>query len=359
MSSVDLSYEQVDNLINEISMGGKLVEVKTSVGKPILLFVSHGTVFDRMISNREYAKSYAQAIKDGFLTEEQTREVMRSRGIFSDEDEAQLEKYYNQLKGQKLLLEKITRAPARKDRVRNAIDILNKQIDELLLKREKGLEYSAERKAQESKYLYLTWRGVLDPDTKERYWNTLYDFNEERDILFRQSVFVEIIKLGVGLDVSIMRFIARHSLWRIRYTTSLKTGISLFSCSLPEYTVDQLALAYWSQFYQSVYEMLPSDKPDDSIIEDDAALDAFMSSYMEEKEKETQDAKMGKTGGTKSALDHGEVIVTRSNPLYNDMEYTGKTKNTASNDLKEINRESQNNRNNIRKRRRKLREHLN
>lgn len=356
MSSIDLSYEEVDNLINEISIGGKLVEVK---GK--LLFISHGSSTDKMIANLEYKRAYDLAIKDGFLTEEQTREIMKERGLFTTEDEEKLEKLNNQLKGQKLLLEKITRAPARKDRVRDAIDILRKQINEISLKKEKGLEYSAERKAQESKYLYLTWRGVKDPNTKERYWKTLEDFNNETDIFFRQSVFVEIIKLGVGLDISILRFLARHNLWRIRYTTSLKTNISLFSHLLPEYTVDQLALAYWSQFYQSIYEMLPSERPDDTIIADDEALDAFMISYMEEKDKEVKDAKLNKKSGTKSAYEHGEVIVTRSNPLYSDMEYTGENKslrNKTSNDLKEIDRDSQNTRNNIRKRNRKLREHL-
>jgi hypothetical protein len=69
--------------------------------------------------------------------------------------------------------------------------------------------------------------------------------------------------------------------------------------------------------------MMPEDRPADSLIEDDAALDAYMKSYMEEINRESSAAREGKQrGGTKSAWDHGETLVMRSNPLYEDIEYS-------------------------------------
>jgi hypothetical protein len=68
--------------------------------------------------------------------------------------------------------------------------------------------------------------------------------------------------------------------------------------------------------------MLPKDRPPDSIIEDDVALDAYMKSYYEERTKEdAAERDRGKVNGKLSAFDKEEVIVTRSHELYQDIDY--------------------------------------
>ena len=71
--------------------------------------------------------------------------------------------------------------------------------------------------------------------------------------------------------------------------------------------------------------MMPKDRPPDLIIEDDDALDAYMKSYYEERNREdaTERSKYQnqQNRGTLSAFDREEVIVTRSNELYEDIEY--------------------------------------
>ena len=56
--------------------------------------------------------------------------------------------------------------------------------------------------------------------------------------------------------------------------TAVKTSDPLFGIPISDYSVDQLMVLYWSHYYQSIYEMLPDDRPEETIIEDDAALDA-------------------------------------------------------------------------------------
>jgi hypothetical protein len=84
-----------------------------------------------------------------------------------------------------------------------------------------------------------------------------------------------------------------------------------------------LNLAYWSHFYQNVYEMMPEDQPPQDIIEDDMALDAYMEAYYKERTNEAAARKFKKRAGTGklSAFDSQEVIVTRANELYEDIEY--------------------------------------
>jgi hypothetical protein len=84
-----------------------------------------------------------------------------------------------------------------------------------------------------------------------------------------------------------------------------------------------LNLAYWSHYYQNIYEMLPDDQPSEDIIEDDEALDAYLNDYYKERRKESlANRDKRKYGKSKlSAFDKEEVVVTKANELYQDIEY--------------------------------------
>ena len=86
-----------------------------------------------------------------------------------------------------------------------------------------------------------------------------------------------------------------------------------------------LNLAYWSNFYQNIYEMMAKDRPPDSIVEDDEALDAYMKAFYEERSREDaaeRDKNRHSTRGKLSAFNKEEVIVTQSHELYEDIDYT-------------------------------------
>jgi len=338
MSHLELAYDRVESLIYEISLGGKIKPVKNIMGRETTLFFAHCNGLTKLHADLAYERAYNRAIAEGFLTIEETSTLMREKGIFTDEADAEIESIQSKIRGQESYLSKLTRVPARMEKTKENIRILRDTLYSKLSKKEEELGLCAERVAQEERYLYISWRGTRDPYTNELFWPTQESFDNETDLVFRRNVFLENVRLGSGVDVEILRYIARSNLWRIRYVTSLKTGESLFGVPLPQYSVDQLALAYWSHFYQSVYEMMPDDRPTDSIIEDDTALDAYMKSYMEEQNREAMSARESKQkGGVKSAWDHGETLVMRSNPLWEDVEYSDtieSMKNKKSTDLR-------------------------
>ena len=70
--------------------------------------------------------------------------------------------------------------------------------------------------------------------------------------------------------------------------------------------------------------MLPEDRPDEEIIEDDQALDAYMKDWHADRKRDTAaaKAKKGKGYGDRSAWDHGETLVMKSNPMHEDIEYS-------------------------------------
>ena len=80
MSSVDLSYEQIESLITEINLGGRIVSIEREKGSPVILFLSHCTGLDKMRAEYEYKKAYNKAIEDGFMTAEETRKLLLEKG---------------------------------------------------------------------------------------------------------------------------------------------------------------------------------------------------------------------------------------------------------------------------------------
>lgn len=324
MPTVELSYEEVDSLISEISIGGKLLPIKTADSSITIIFLAHCTGLHKLRADFEYKQAYNKAIEEGFLTSEETRSILLSKGILEEVDSNEISKLETKIKAQELYVSKLTRVPSRREEAIKNLNRMKDDLSALLYKKEEGLDFSAEKIAFEQKYLYMTWCGTRDPFTKDLYWPTKKEFDSERDLVFRRAVFLETIKLSGGTGVSTIRYLARSNIWRIRYLASVKTGESLFGIPVYEYSTDQLSLSYWSQYYQSVYEMLPDDKPPDDIIEDDAALDAYMKSYFDNLNREATSARESKQKGkgVKSAWEHGETLVMKSNPLYEDIEYS-------------------------------------
>ena len=123
------------------------------------------------------------------------------------------------------------------------------------------------------------------------------------------------------------RSLSRHVLWRIRYTAGLKIGGPLFPQGLHSITPDQQNLLYWSNYYQSIYEMLPDEQPDEDIINDDDALDAYMERYFKEREADRNDGRLKRSSGNKgrlSAKETDEVLITSNNPEFLNMDYSEK-----------------------------------
>jgi len=324
MPTVELSYEQIESLINEISLGGRIVSIKCASDTPRIVFISHCTGLEKARAEYEFKVAYEKALEDGILTSEETRDILIAKGELKPIDEDGIARLENKIKGQEAYISKLSRVPSRKNQAIDNLNRMKSELEQKLLEGEVGLDFSAEKIAYEQKYLYMAWRGAFDLYSKELIWPTKELFDNEKDLIFRRGLFLEIIRLSGGTELGKLRYLARNNIWRIRYLTALKTGESLFGRSLPEYTTDQLSLAYWSHYYQSVYEMMPDDRPPDTIIEDDAALDAYMHSYMDEMNREATSARESKHKGrgSKSAWDHGETLVMQSNPLYSDIEYS-------------------------------------
>lgn len=316
--SIDLTYSEIEGYLEQIFAGSKLVDI----GDTIIL-LKHPSNLLLMQARRIYDSEYKNSIEEGLLSTKDMRKIMEERNLLPMEDREKIARLESKLEAQKILLAKTTKVKANQDRIKGIINELEGEIRQIRMKERSKLSMTADNRAEESKILFLSWQSIFNFDTNEKFWISYKDFLNESSLDFRNKTISEFIIFYSGIPTPQIRAIARSNLWRIRYITSIKTSESLFGVSTSEYTNDMLNLAYWSHFYQNVYEMMPDDQPSQEVIEDDEALDAYLDDFYKERNRENATRRQSKRSGSGklSAYNQQEVIVTRSNELYEDIEY--------------------------------------
>ncbi len=313
---MDLAHDELERFLCSIFTGTKSIYVEDE-----LFTLRHPSNEVKMGADLVYTASYNKALEEGMLSTADLEKVIDERGMVTDEEKERLSRLESQLEAQQVLLGKTTRVKANQDRIKGLISKIEIEIRAIKSKKSSKLLMSAETKAEEDRALFLCSRCTYHDDGS-LVWPTYEKVLKERRLNFKDELLMHFLRFYGGIDTRIIRYIARSALWRIRYVTSQKVSDPLFGVPTSQYTNDMLNLAYWSNYYQNIYEMLPEDRPSDLVVEDDDALDAYMKSYYAEKTKEDAARKSKvKNTGRLSAFDSEEVIVTRSNELYEDIEY--------------------------------------
>lgn len=314
---MDLTFTEVEQYLIDIFSGKKYVYVGGN--SLIFKFPSND---EKQRANLVYQKSFDEAIKGGILPLKELEELVNKRNIITAEEIAKLGRLKSQLEAQEILLGKTTRVKAKQERIKQIVNRLKTEISHIEFKRSSKLLLSAENKAEEDKSFFLCSQCVLNDDGT-LFWSSYERALKEDRLDLKDDILLSFFRFYSGLSVSIIRSIARNSLWRIRYVNSMKTSDPLFGVPSSNYTTDQLNLVYWSNYYQNIYEMLPDDRPSDLVIDDDETLDAYMKTFYEERSREEASRRSkSNRSGKLSAFDAEEVIVTSSHELYQDIDYS-------------------------------------
>lgn len=314
---MSLTYEEIESHLCDVFLGSKCVYIDD-----IPFVFKHPSNKIKQMASLVYERSYAAAIEEGMLSNEDLSALIEKRQLVSSEDIARLNKLKGQLEAQEIILGKTTRVKANQDRIKNIISRIKHDIFEIEFKKRSKMFMSADTKADEAKSFYICCRCVYKEDGITLFWPSYEHAQKYKDLNMRDSILVSFLNFYSGKPTPIIRELARSSMWRIRYVTCMKTSEPLLGVPASEYTVDQLNLVYWSNYYQNIYEMMPESRPSDLIIDDDDALDAYMKAFYEERNREDAARRSkSKTPGKLQSFDAEEVIVTRAHELYQDIEY--------------------------------------
>lgn len=318
----EYSFQEIEEILEGILNNRKLIEIKLSNSSKFIIF-SYPNAGDILYSRYIRKKTLIEAKDAGLPSIEDITKMLSERDVITSEDKQQIKELEDKIVGQRRLLQ-VTKIPARKKTIEEAIEKYTQEINTLKNKGEEYYYLSQERKADEEAILYLAWASSFCIDGG-KYWQTFQDFEKDTDLFFRSQVILEFAIFNRGLSTKTIRYVARHNLWRIRYVAALKTSNSLFDNGLSDLTPDQLSLLYWSNYYQSIYEMMPDDQPSDDVISDDEILDKFMKVYFEKREQEKNGGRI-KRGVEKNKLsawnNSDELIITPAHPEYMSLAYS-------------------------------------
>ena len=317
----ELSFQEVEELLEGVINNKKLVRLDTQ-GEDRFIVFSHPSAQDVLTSRYVRQKALIEAAREGLPSREEIdKELEKRPSSAKDKEAARI--LDSKIEAQRRLL-LLTKIPGRKKPIEENIQRLSDELTMLQGKREQLYTLTQEYRADEESTWYLAWTASFEV-TGERCWKSFQDFEDVTDLVLRNSLFREFINFNRGVPLKDIRYLARHTLWRIRYTAGLKIGGPLFPRGLQDLTPDQQALLYWSNYYQSIYEMLPDDQPNDETIRDDEALDAYMEMYFKQREQERNQGRLKRGSGGKGRLSADtadEVIITSNNPEYLHMAYS-------------------------------------
>ena len=297
---------EIDKNIDKIGWGKKYVRVKNKAGDDVYLIIKTPDLRDRNWINFIYDDSIKQARVAGVLTEDDFKKELELRGIWGPIQEEQIKFLKEQLEAMEKSMTDCKEGSREWRRFIKSQRVLQKKLNELVTERQDRFSTCAERWAEVNRMYALVFCSTLN-DTEERYWNTWKCFESETDFELITNITIE-INANRFLEEKDLRQIARAPQWRFKWNGSKSCG-ALFGRPLIELDLEQQALVYWSQVYDSAYEAY--ERPSDEIINDDAKLDKwFEEQSKKRKDKDSKKKKEeGPLGISKRVGRHGEVFV--------------------------------------------------
>ena len=231
-----------------------------------------------------YTKNIESDLKrDGFLTEEDEKSILISRGLWSNEKEQELKTCQKDI--EKLINEK----PKLKFKSRSlqmvdsTINALQKRIEEL-----SEVRHCMFAQTIEYQKAYRINVTLLSECVRDRFGEKIWKTVEELEEHISTRDIEELLKMTVlasKIQQKDIRAIARSEPWRTIWKTASKTGSSLFKNPISDITKAQYELCYWSNVYDSVYES--PDFPGADVVDDDDKLDDWFVQQSSKYEKKS------------------------------------------------------------------------
>lgn len=232
---------------------------------------------------------------EGILFHDEMEQILEETGAWTDEDDNRIASLEREVRKCKHGIKQAEFNKTKRKILEKKMSGLEAELSSLIGQKSSLFSLTAERRAEEFTRRYIIMRSSTDKFGKQ-IWGTEGDFLSSTDSELIDNLTIAYIEHHVMSEASI-RKIARSGSWRFRWAAS-KNGESLFGKPVAEWTQMQDQLVYWSQYYDYVYES--PDRPNEMVIESDAALDAWV---------EDQGSKERSGSGMSSSKGHQENFV--------------------------------------------------
>lgn len=255
------------------------------------------TIEEELEINEAYIKAYEEALEDDFMTEDQSVEWMRSRNLWTDEDEEKTKQLKKDLDTLRVEIFNNRNKSELRERIRKYIraaeEALNKQSN------------------KKSSFISNTCEGIAMVEKSCEFIKTCTYYGGDKYDFDRLSVeFVLHLFQEKMLSEKQIRDVARNEPWRSVWMLRDSNSYKLFSNTDRELSVDQKNLLVWSRMYDNIQESM--DCPTDDVIEDDDLLDGWFVVQRKKREKERAESDFDNSTQNEKIKNSGEVFLMAS-----------------------------------------------
>lgn len=306
------SEVSIEKDVQKICFGGTFARVEDGLGTPQIVILRAPSLKDKVFIDFLYDEAIRDAKSRGLISEIELRLAYNRKGIWTQEQDQKVEQLAARVRELNSQIGQTTRAREKRVMARTLSSARDRLEDLLRLKHEL-FGIAAEKHAEDTRQSAYVYASAYDFDGN-KLWPTYDDFEAEKDFTLIRNISIAISDTE-EIDGKRIRQIARSPDWRFQWVAG-KNADSLFGRPIVELDIQQQALIYWSQVYDSVYESM--DKPDDSVIEDDERLDEWFKN--QERKEKVKKVEGGEQAGSiklsKGISRHGEIFIV-TNPQVN------------------------------------------
>lgn len=302
----------IETLVQRIVWGGVFAMVHNTDGQLRRIILRSPTLKDKQFIEFIYNSAIKEAKDEGCIGLIELSIQYQKKGLWGKIDDDNIEDLEGRIKQLKYDISS-EKSGRKKDIFGRKLDGYSTALIELRNKRFNLFQITAEKQAESIRTGGIIYCSTYT-EQDEKLWASYDDFQNEQDNILVQSVIGAISEM-CGIESIEIRKAARSNYWRMQWNAGKSIG-NLFGKPIIELDTEQNALVYWSQVYDYVYEH--SDKPDESVIQDDKALDEWFDN--EDRKKKVENVTGGKvTDGVKLSSNiarHGEIFIV-ANPNIN------------------------------------------
>ena len=280
-------------------------------------FISVPDPYDKYVAQEIFFSSKRDAGFYGIFTEEEMNEIMLDKGLWTDQEEEDIDKLPKRIENLKVALyeakmkEKVFKA------TRKTLEGEKKRFEQLSSKKLSMNNFTQTGVANTLKLQYLLYTSIVNKKGDYKYDGD--DFWEEEHKII-EDVFK--VYLSAQIREEIIRELARTEPWR-SYWGAAKTEGSIFGKSASQLNSEQRSLINWSKFYDSIQEHM--EAPSEDVIQDDDLLDGWLIIQNRKRERDKLekeiDKKIGKNKGAQEVYvmadsqEHAEKINSLNNRM--------------------------------------------
>jgi hypothetical protein len=217
----------------------------------------------------KYGNLEQELKKEGFFTEEEEKEILYKKNIWSDQLEEVLKLAKETILNFTAAIVECEFRSIEKNYLINKKRELQKLILDLQNKKSTFFYQTIAYNKLKLEYSYLLPHTIFL--NGEKYWKTETDFDNETDYTLINHLIGEVS--GQFYSEKDIRKIARSEPWRSMWKTYSKGGGNLFEWTLSNMCKSQRELCYWSNIYENVFDS--HERPDWDTIDNDEDLDIW------------------------------------------------------------------------------------